>query len=99
MQMTWRWYGIGNDSITLDEIRQIPGVEGIVWSLHHKVAGEVWEMSEIQEVADYIKSKGFNGDIVESVNIHDDIKLGLPSRDEYIEIYKDTIRKLKDLGL
>ncbi len=38
--MTWRWYGEGNDSITLDHIRQIPGVMGAVWSLHDKVAGE-----------------------------------------------------------
>jgi len=86
MQMTWRWYGQGNDSITLDHIRQIPGVEGIVLSLHDKVAGQVWEEERIKEVTDLIKSKGFNGDVVESVNIHDDIKIGLPSRDKYIDI-------------
>ncbi|PKM67976.1 MAG: mannonate dehydratase [Firmicutes bacterium HGW-Firmicutes-2] len=99
MQMTWRWYGEGNDSITLDQIRQIPGVEGIVWSLHQKAAGEVWEMAEIQETTDYIQSKGFHADIVESVNIHDDIKLGLPSRDHYIKIYIDTIKKLAKVGV
>ena len=43
MQMTWRWYGRGNDDITLDHIKQIPGVDGIVWSLHDKTAGEEWE--------------------------------------------------------
>ena len=30
MKMGWRWYGEGNDPITLDDIRQIPGVESIV---------------------------------------------------------------------
>ena len=44
MKMGFRWYGEGNDTITLDEIRQIPGVETIVWSLHHKQAGQVWEI-------------------------------------------------------
>ena len=30
MKMTWRWYGEGNDQIKLNDIKQIPGVEGIV---------------------------------------------------------------------
>ncbi len=99
MQMTWRWYGEGNDSITLDHIRQIPGVEGIVWSLHHKGAGEVWEEEEIEQAIQHIKSKGFNADVVESVNVHDDIKIGLPTRDAYIDIYIDTIKKLGKRGV
>ncbi|MBO7632761.1 MAG: mannonate dehydratase, partial [Lachnospiraceae bacterium] len=44
MQMTFRWYGDGNDTVTLDQIRQIPGVEGIVWALHSKMPGEIWEV-------------------------------------------------------
>lgn len=46
MNMTWRWYGEGNDKITLDHIRQVPGVMGIAWSLREKVAGEVWEIQD-----------------------------------------------------
>ena len=46
MQMTFRWYGEGNDRIKLSDIKQIPGVEGIVWALHHKMPGEIWEESE-----------------------------------------------------
>ena len=74
MKMTWRWYGKGNDSITLDHIRQIPGVMGVVWSLHDKVAGEIWEMDRIQEVVDQITSKGFSPVVVESVNVHENLK-------------------------
>lgn len=99
MNMTWRWYGEGNDSITLDHIRQIPGVTGIVWSLHDKVAGEEWEMERINKVVNQITSKGFNADVVESVNVHDDIKIGLPSRDHYIDVYIDTIKKLSRVGV
>ena len=47
MKMGFRWYGEGNDTVSLDDIRQIPGVETVVWSLHHKQAGEVWEETEI----------------------------------------------------
>ncbi|MEX1377504.1 MAG: mannonate dehydratase [Eubacteriales bacterium] len=99
MKMTFRWYGAGNDSITLKHIKQIPGVEGIVWSLHDKAAGEEWEMERIHDVKKQCDEYGFNIDVVESVNVHDDIKLGLPSRDKYIEIYKDTIRKLATVGV
>lgn len=99
MQMTFRWYGEGNDTVTLDQIRQIPGVEGIVWALHDKQAGEVWEKEEIAAVAEQIRSHGFNMDVVESVNVHDDIKIGLPSRDRYIENYIRTIRNLKEFGV
>lgn len=50
MQMTFRWYGEGNDNITQDMIRQIPGVTGLVWALPNKQPGEVWEVDEIEEV-------------------------------------------------
>jgi len=99
MNMIWRWYGEGNDSITLSDIKQIPGVEGVCWSLHDKVAGEEWEMERIQGVKDTCDQHGFNIDVVESVNVHDDIKIGKPSRDKYIDIYIDTIRKLAKVGV
>ena len=50
MQMTFRWYGDGNDKITLSDIKQIPGVTGIVWALHDKMPGEVWHEEEIAKV-------------------------------------------------
>ena len=99
MNMTWRWYGRKNDSITLDHIRQIPGVKGIVWSLHDKVAGDIWELDRIKEEVAFIRSKGFHAEVVESVNVHDAIKIGLPTRDKYIDIYIDTIKKLASVGV
>ncbi len=97
--MTFRWYGEGNDSVTLEQIRQIPGVEGIVWALHKKPVGEVWEPAEIREEVAKIKAAGFNAEVVESVNVHDDIKIGLATRDKYIENYKQTIRNLAQFGV
>jgi mannonate dehydratase len=32
MKMSFRWYGKDNDSVSLAQIRQIPGVEEIVWA-------------------------------------------------------------------
>ena len=99
MQMGFRWYGEGNDNIKLSDIKQIPGVTSIVWALHHKMPGEVWEVEEIAEVQKQLEPYGFNMDVVESVNVHDDIKIGLPSRDKHIEAYKQTIRNLSKFGV
>ncbi|ONI46967.1 mannonate dehydratase [Candidatus Epulonipiscium fishelsonii] len=99
MKMSFRWYGEGNDSVSLADIKQIPGVTNIVWALHNKQAGEVWTKHEIAEVQSQLKPYGFHMDVVESVNVHDDIKIGLPTRDEYIENYKTTIKNLKEFGV
>ena len=99
MQMGFRWYGEGNDKIKLSDIKQIPGVTSIVWALHHKMPGEIWEEAEIAEVMQQLHKYGFNGDVVESVNVHDDIKIGLPTRDMYIENYKTCIRNLSKFGV
>ncbi|KGR82503.1 MULTISPECIES: mannonate dehydratase [Lysinibacillus] len=99
MNMTFRWYGRGNDTVKLEDVKQIPNVKGIVWALHHLPAGEVWTKEVIQDEVDYIQSFGFHTDVVESVNVHEDIKLGLPTRDQYIDNYKQSIRNLGEVGV
>lgn len=99
MRMVFRWFGDGNDTVTLDQIRQIPGVEGIVWALHDIPVGEEWPMERIQEVHKQAEAYGLHLDVVESVNVHEDIKLGLPSRDHYITNYIRTMEKLAQVGV
>lgn len=99
MQMTFRWYGDGNDDITPEMIRQIPGVGGLVWALHDKQPGEIWTVEEIEKVRARVEGAGFHMDVVESVNVHDDIKIGLPTRDQYIENYKTTLKNLAKFGV
>lgn len=99
MRMVFRWFGEGNDTVSLDQIKQIPGVEGLVWSLHDVPAGEEWPMEKIEEIREQADKHGFHLDVVESVNVHEDIKLGLPSRDRYIQNYIRTIEKLASVGV
>ncbi|KHF40520.1 mannonate dehydratase [Halalkalibacter okhensis] len=99
MKMTFRWFGEGNDLIPLEHVKQIPGVEGIVWALHDIPAGEEWPLDRIMEVKELANQHGFHIDVVESVNVHEDIKLGLPTRDRYIANYKRTIEKLAQAGV
>ncbi len=114
MKMGFRWYGEGNDTVSLDDIRQIPGVETVVWSLHHKQAGEVWEEAEIAAEMAHIAAisaeaavrgvtKRLDADVVESVNVHESIKLGRTvlgmSRDEAIANYITTLERLGRAGV
>lgn len=99
MHITFRWFGRGNDTVTLEQIKQIPNVKGIVWALHEKPVGEVWTKEEIKSEVEYIESYGFHAEVVESVNVHESIKLGDEKRDHYIVNYKQTIRNLSEFGI
>ena len=99
MKMSLRWYGSGYDSVTLDQIRQIAGVRGVISSLHHTVAGEAWKKEEILARKEEVEQKGLELLGIESVNIHEDIKIGLPTRDQYIDNYIKTLEILGEAGI
>lgn len=99
MKMTFRWYGSNSDSVTLKQIKQIPGMTGIMGFLDYKAAGEVWNEDEIKNYIDEVQAAGLECEVIESVNVHEDIKLGLPTRDEYIANYCTTIRNLAKYGV
>ncbi len=46
MKITLRWFGEKHDSVALDKIRQIPGVSGVVSSLHDIPVGEAWKLED-----------------------------------------------------
>ncbi len=94
MQMTLRWFGSDHDSVTLKQIRQIPGVTGVISTLYDIPAGEVWPIEEIRKLKAEIEAEGLQLAGIESVNIHDSIKIGLPDREKYIENYIATLENL-----
>ncbi|MFD2613342.1 mannonate dehydratase [Paenibacillus gansuensis] len=98
MKLTFRWYG-ESDPVTLDRIRQIPGVKGIVSAIYDVVPGEVWPLEKIQDLQERIRSYGLELAVIESVPVHEDIKLGKPERDRYIENYCKTITHLGEAGI
>ncbi len=99
MEMVFRWFGEEVNQIPLKYIKQIPGVSGVVWALHDIPTGEEWPLEKIEEVKNSADTYGLNIDVVESLNIHEDIKLGLPTRDEYITNYIKTMEKLSTIGV
>ena len=99
MKMTFRWYGEGRDPISLKKIKQIPGMSGLMGVLDEKAAGEVWTYEECKAYVDHIHEAGLECEVIESVNVHEDIKMGLPTRDQYIANYCETIRNLAKVGV
>ncbi|NUG67127.1 mannonate dehydratase [Lactobacillus mellis] len=97
--MGFRWYGAKDDAISLRDIRQIPGTTQVVGALFDIPVGEVWPKDEIAALKQEVTAAGLKLEVIESVNIHDDIKIGLPSRDQYIENYQQTIRNLSAYGI
>ena len=73
MQMTFRWFGDEKDTVSLAQIRQIPGVTGVVPALHKLPCGEPWPLDQILEMKKEIEDAGLTMECIESVNVHEDI--------------------------
>ena len=99
MKMTMRYYGKDYDSVTLEQLRQIRYVEGLISTLYYKQAGELWTSGEIQALKKEIEDGGMELSGIESVNIHDSIKIGSDDRDMYIENYIQTLTNLGEEGI
>ena len=98
MKMTFRWYGEG-DSIPLRYIRQIPNMSGVVTAVYDVPVGEVWPEEKIARLKGLCEKEGLAMEVIESVPVHEDIKLGKPSRDRLIANYAQTIRHLGKYGV
>ena len=98
MKMTFRWYG-ETDSIPLQYIRQIPNMSGVVTAVYDTPVGEAWEPEKISRLKYLCDRAGLEMEVIESVPVHEDIKLGKPSRDRLIANYVQTIRNLGKAGV
>jgi len=97
LEQTFRWYG-PNDAVTLQAISHT-GATGIVNALHHIPTGEVWNAGEIKKRKDIIEAAGFRWSVVESVNVHDSIRIAAPERDQLIKNYIETLKNLSAAGI
>lgn len=98
MKMTFRWYG-ESDPVKLEYIRQIPGIYGIVSAIYDVPVGEVWPMEKLQTLRKRIEDAGLKFEVVESVPVHEDIKLGKPSRVRLIANFQQNIRNCAAAGV
>ena len=98
MKMTFRWYG-DDDPVTLEKIRQIPCITGVVTAVYSVPAGEVWPREDIARMKAEILKSGLEMEVIESVPVHEDIKLKRGNYQLYIDNYKENIRRLAEAGV
>lgn len=94
MEMTLRWYGKNFDTVTLQQIRQIPGVTGVITTLYDTTPGEVWKPEKIAALKKDVEDAGLHISGIESVNVCDSIKVADKDRDHYIDNYIETLENL-----
>ncbi len=98
MKLAFRWYG-EDDKVTLEKIKQIPGMQSIVTAVYDVPVGQVWSRESIGRLKELVEKNGLGFDVIESIPVHEDIKLGKPSRDIYIENYCENIRRVAEAGI
>lgn len=98
MKMSFRWYG-DTDPVKLQSVRQIPNMHGIVSALYDVPLGEVWPLDKIHALKNSIEEHRFAFEVVESVGVHEDIKLGKPGRDRWIDNYCQSLANLGSVGV
>lgn len=98
MEMSFRWYG-DEDPVKLEQIKQIPGMVGIVSAIYDIPAGEIWPYEKIINLKNSIEEHDLKLNVIESVPVHEDIKMGLSTRDKWISNYKETLRNLSKAGI
>ena len=96
--ITFRWFG-KRDPISLAHIRQIPAVRGIVGALFEIPVGKAWKLDQVAHLREDVEAHGMSLEVIESVPIHEDIKLGRATRDRLIDQYCESVRNIGRAGV
>ena len=98
MKMSFRWYG-EDDPVSLEYISQIPGMRSIVSAVYDVKPGEVWPEESIKRMKELCEEKGLVFDVVESIPVHEDIKLGRGDVEKLLNVYCENIRRCAKYGV
>src|SRR5690348_15397012 len=98
MLLSFRWFGL-EDPVSLRHIRQIPGVTGIVSALYDVPIGATWPRDSVDRLADTVHNDGLSLAVIESIPVHEDIKLGRPTRDRLVDRYAESVRNMGEVGV
>ncbi len=98
MKLTFRWYG-DDDPVTLEKISQIPAMTGIVSAVYDVKPGGVWSEASILDIKNKAQKNDLSFEVVESVPVPEDIKLGNKNAAQMIDNYCENIRRLGKNGV
>lgn len=97
VQQTWRWFG-PQDPVSLDHVKQA-GASGVVSALHHLYRGESWPLDEVLKRKKQIEAAGLTWSVVESIPIHNSIKLQSGPFQQFTGAWKDSLRSIAQAGI
>ena len=97
MKETWRWFG-PQDPISLAQVKQA-GATGIVTALHHMYRGEAWPLAEVMKRKAEIEAAGLEWSVVESIPVHNSIKLRSGDFRFYVDAWKDSLAAVAQAGV
>lgn len=98
MQMTMRWFG-AHDPVQLWQLRQVPCLTGIVSALHDVPPGVPWTGAGVRALRATVEAAGLHLSVIESIPVHEDIKLGNARRDERIAAFIESLRAVATAGV
>lgn len=98
MKLSFRWYG-DNDPVKLQDIKQIPDMKHIVSAIYDVPVGDVWTKERIADLKSSVEKESLSLSVIESLPVHESIKLGEGSRDQLIENYKESLKNLGEVGI
>lgn len=97
MKETWRWFG-PQDPVSLDHVKQA-GATGVVSALHHLYRGEAWPLEEVLKRKAEIEAAGLVWSVVESIPVHNSIKLRAGPFRQYTDAWKDSLAAIARAGV
>lgn len=98
MKLTFRWYG-ESDPVSLQKIAQIPTMSGIVSAVYDVKPGGIWSNESIAKIKNAAAEHNLKFEVVESVPVPEEIKLGGKNAAELIDNYCENIRRLGKAGV
>lgn len=98
MFLTFRWFA-DDDPVPLGHIRQIPGMRGIVSALYDLAPGVPWPAERVAALRDRIRANGLELSVIESIPVHESIKLGEDGRDEAIDAFIASLKAVGKAGV
>lgn len=100
MEQSFRWFG-PKDVVPLNAVRHA-GASGVVTSLHEIPYGEVWSVDAIkarQAVISADPSMGLRWNVVESLPIHERVKIGEGDLSTIYDNYRASMKNLAACGV
>lgn len=98
MHMTMRWFG-PTDPVPLWKLRQVPNLTGIVSALHDVPPGEAWTADAVAALRDEVAAHDLTLSVIESIPVHEDIKLGNARQDDRIAAWLASLEAVAAAGV